>query len=201
MSEKICSIIIELPNEEQEYLNRNVGEACKQYNLRKKNELHMSIEPSFKCISERFREGLKTLAEWQPRLDIQLDKIDLFENMKDKLGLVYITTNNYDQIKELIKLHDNVEKIIKIKNGRSFVPHISLTDWGPINDTIDVISKIQITPINLPVNQLCLKKKIDFDNWKKYGRFNLKRENFIDSNPDDNFIERGKSEDLALSFE
>jgi 2'-5' RNA ligase len=194
MTEKICSIIVELPNKEQNYLNQNIENICRQYNLSKKENFHLSVESSFRCRSEKFRNGLENLSKKQSTFDVQFNRINLFENNRDKLGLVYITTDDDDKIRKLTELHEEVKKIISVDNGKTFVPHISLIDWGPINDVIDVVDKLQINNINLQINELCLQKKIDFKNWKPYGRFSLTGESFTG----DDFIER---EELSLVFE
>lgn len=180
--EKICSIILELPKVKQDYLKQKTGEVCKDYDLRRKNNLHLSIKPSFRCRSEGFREALDDLLKMQSPFEIELNKIALFENSKEKLGLVYLTTDNEEQIERLNGLYNSIGKIINSKaKGGHFTPHVSLIDWAPINEIIDAgeYLKRRLTPVKMSVSELALKKKTVTDNhWKEDGRFNLGGDDF-----------------------
>ena len=189
MSEKICSIILELPKQKQDYLKGTISGICVSHGLKTKDNLHMSIEAPFRCSSERFRTSLDSLLKMQSQFEIGLTRVDFFENSKDKLGLAFLTTDDEGEIEKLNDLHDIVEKIVGSK-GRQFVPHVSLIDWAPINDVIDAGGYLQqrLRPVKILVSELSLQKKVTSDHWKNYGRFTLGEENikisdFIQTRP------------------
>lgn len=179
MSEKVCSIIIEIPNLKRNYLKQETSEICKRNNLKRKECSHISIEPSFRCTSEKFRISLNSLLMMQETFDINLDTIGFFEKTKEKSGLAYLTTSNKGQIEKLTDLYNKVEKIIDAK-GRPFIPHVALIDWAPINDVIDAGYMLQtrINSMGLTVNELVLKKRETLQHWKDYGRFSFGESNF-----------------------
>jgi len=59
MSEKVCSIIYELPKDKRDYLKKTIDKINYKKHVSENNEFHLTLKSPFPCRSEKFRVDLE----------------------------------------------------------------------------------------------------------------------------------------------